>query len=229
MPFRSAPTSSVLIFTFTLLLLSPPVLSMEKETFYAAIEALCIPKEEFNLLYKPYSTSSAFLWDDFYQARTSTDNKMTVRVGQTYPLVAKSYRPYHRDWSMIEGMQFARDHYYGVAFSPMVPTVKTFLDHPEGRDFLPFSDGCAIERNTGYNWMYYNRENLVPISTSNMNKGNLRNFSHEVVSMGYQLSRGLLYLFENNHHFVKLDKDRIFFKDVRGMNHYKMKDVYNVR
>lgn len=222
-------TSIVFLFAIHVLFFANFTKSMDKETVYSAMEDLCLAKDEFDLLYHPYSDSKGFLWEDFYEERTSADNQAIVRLGQSFPLIYKSYRAYHRDWSMVEGMEFAHDYYQAPGYVPSVPTIDTYLNHPEGRDFLPYVDSCSFSRHCAYNWVHYNRENLNSFGVNEMGKTNLNIFSNEIISMSYQLMRGLLYLFQNNHHFVKLEKDRIFFKNVRGMNHYKIKDIYNAR
>ena len=220
--------SSSLVYLYTsllvLALLTSYTVQVSKDDFYKFINSMCYSKELYTEMYQKYDSKYEFYWTDFFIQRDTSKEGYKFKPGTTYLFLEKIKDAKNMPFSFIEVIEFYNLYFKGMGYRPSVNTKKTVLYNPDGRDFLPLFDSCYMYEARGifYNKLNYTIEPLVPIIYLNFLKLDEEEYFNELLSIAYQVGKGLLFLFQNNYHYLRIDKDIIGFRNTRGLNVYKL-------
>ena len=204
--------------------------SVEKSKFYDAIDSLCYPHDIFKSIFSVYKKKGVFSWTDYFTTKTSTLDGFVYRENSSFLFQRLERTAQDQPYSFVEALEFYKINFMNEDFKLGNNSPQTYLKNPEGRDFIVFMDGCSMFRSSKwYNKFYYNRENLNKLTAQSFSNSTEVLYNQEITSLGYQIGRGLLYLFQNNYHYLNVNPSEVFIRNTRGMNIYKLKQPLNIR
>lgn len=209
--------------------ISEKIEEYSKEQFYTFLQSSCYQIEIFNEIFTKYNPNQ-FSWGDLYNTATYDQKNLFMKKNSLITYEQKKKSAYNFAFSSIEAIDFYNLYYLSRQYQYGENSKSTFLYNKDGRDYLPYMDGCALEINSmSANQLFYNVEYLNHVTKGSFSITSKESFTFEILSLTYQIGRSLLYLFQNNYHYLKLDESQIYFWNFKGLNIYKLKNPLKIR
>ena len=202
-----------------------------KDDFYKELGTLCYPNDLYKYTYNQYSTSNkVFYWSDFFVNRLTKSSDYVYKTGSTYLYQNKCVKSAYVSYSLTQAIEFYQNMFDSNDYKIGVNKESTYINNSESRDYLPFLDGCTLE----YNGMFYNKLYFVKDHLNKMDKSvfkiNTENdHMNTLFRILYQVGRGVLFLFQNNHYSNEIQHDRIKYIEVRNFQVFKLSTPISVR
>jgi hypothetical protein len=219
-----------LFFLLCLSFIIPSTTCKSKEKFYQEIQDLCYSKGEFLSLYEIYTTKS-FSWLDLILKKISKYNNYFFKSGSSFLLKDKSEKAANMSYSSTEALEFYINNYHKEDYVIGLNNKNTFLNNKESRDYLIYLDHCYlyVASGIGYNYLHYSKDFIKVLNKNLFDLPNNTLYMKEILSMMYQIGRGLLYLFQNNYYSIGLSVENVKYSDSRGFKIYKLAHPLNIR